>query len=427
MSFKETEIGVLPEDWEIVKVDDVAQINEKTISKSYPFDEIEYVDIESVENRTIKQKNYLKLVNAPSRAKRIVRNNDILISTVRPNLKHYAIIKSASENTVASTGFAVITSKKIDPHFLYYYLTTDEYTEYLSRIADSHTSTYPAFNPDVIQNSLIAFPPPDEQTHIAQILTSLDNKIELNNQMNQTLEKIAKAIFKHWFVDFEFPNAEGKPYRSSGGEMIISELGENPESWVIGMFGGICKIQPGYAFKSKDFIEIGIKIIKIRNIQNSSIDIENTDHISENNIRNLDDKFIVHSGDILIAMTGAELGKVGIVPLTRLKLLLNQRVGKVVSNYKFFSYLLLTKYESQEMFKGISSASSAQGNISNKDIENIIINLPPENILELFESKMTPLFMRIYHNLYEIKVLSNLRDSLLPRLMNGKIRVNTDD
>ena len=234
--FKDTEIGLIPEDWDVKRVKEVAKINELTIKNYFPHKEIEYIDIRSVDKGKIIEIKEIPLDKAPSRAKRIVRDNDILISTVRPNLKHFAFIKSAKQNTIASTGFAVITSKEIAPQFLYSYLTTVRYTDYLSAIADTHTSTYPAFNPDVIENSFAPFPKKEEQKLIAKILSDLDSKIELLQKQNKTLEAIGQAIFKHWFVDFEFPNEDGRPYKSSGGEMVFNaELQrEIPKGWEVG-------------------------------------------------------------------------------------------------------------------------------------------------------------------------------------------------
>lgn len=160
--FKQTESVGIPEGWSTAILKDVAVVNEKTIDKKYPHSEIEYIDIASVDKGRVLEIKKLFRSEAPSRAQRIVRDNDILLSTVRPNLKHFAFMKTANSNMIASTGFAVISSKTVDARFLYYYLTTNKYTDYLSAIADAHTSTYPAFNPDILENSEIPFPPEDE-------------------------------------------------------------------------------------------------------------------------------------------------------------------------------------------------------------------------------------------------------------------------
>ena len=207
MAFKVNELTSgrfnLPSEWSIVKVRDVAKINGPSIQRNYNHEWIEYIDIASVEKGTIKSLQVLPLKEAPSRARRIVQDNDILISSVRPNLEHYVFIKKAKPNTVASTGFAVITPKNVQPRFSYYYLTTKPFTNYLTIIAESHTSAYPSFNPDVIENSELILPSEVEQKAIAHILGDLDDKIELNRKINETLEAMARAIFKSWFVDFD--------------------------------------------------------------------------------------------------------------------------------------------------------------------------------------------------------------------------------
>ncbi|MEK6891883.1 MAG: restriction endonuclease subunit S [Nanoarchaeota archaeon] len=422
--FKQTEIGKIPEDWNIKKIKDISKINELIVSKDYKFDEIEYIDISSVDNGRLLEVQKLKREYAPSRAQRIVRNNDILISTVRPNLKHFTFIKKCNENTVASTGFAVISSKHIDPQYLYHYVTTNRYTNYLSAIADSHTSTYPAINPDVIEESYIPIPNINEQRSIAKILSDLDSKIELNQQINKILEEIGKAIFKHWFIDFEFPNEGGKPYKSSGGDMVDSELRKIPKGWEIGRLGDFGNIQPGFAFKSQDFIEDGYKIIKIRNIQSPIVDVVNVDdYVNDEIFNNIDKKFYLESGDVLIAMTGAELGKVGIIPYFNGIMLLNQRVGKVVSNHKFLFYLYLIQNEVQSLMKGVSSTSSAQGNISNTDIQKIKLVVPPKGLVNKFTAATEKIFTKMIKNWGENNLLSQIRDSLLPKLMSGEIRV----
>lgn len=237
--------------WDTKKVKDVAAVNEENISSSDIYDEIEYIEISTVNKGEISDIPIINFDEAPSRAKRKVKQNDILISTVRPNLEHYTFIKSANSNTIASTGFAVITAKEIEPRFLYYVLTSQKYTDYFSMIAEGHTSAYPAMNPDVIENVEIPVPPKKEQKRIAHILGTLDDKIELNQRMNETLEAIARAIFKSWFVDFDPVKAKmaGEPYPLPDAIMALfpdalveSELGMIPKGWEVGKLGDFIKI-----------------------------------------------------------------------------------------------------------------------------------------------------------------------------------------
>jgi len=414
-------------EWLETRIGDVADINTNSLSKDYPFEEIEYIDISSVDKGELLDTQELNLKEAPSRARRIVNKDDILISTVRPNLEHYYYVKNCKENTVASTGYAVITAKKINPQFLYYLLTRKLYTNYLTLIADGHTSTYPAFNPDVIEDTFLPIPDISEQNQIVSILSSLDSKIDILRRQNQTLENIAQTLFKHWFVDFEFSDKDGKPYKSSGGKMVESELGGIPDGWWVGLAGNFIKVQGGYAFKSKDFTSSGNNgILKIRNIQNQVVDINNTDFIDNKVVNTLDLKFKVNSGDMLIAMTGAEVAKIGIVANNSKNLWLNQRVGKFCENIphgKVYIYFLFIRREYQNILKSKGDGSSAQPNISSSDIEGIEIIIPSEELVNAFSRIGEPIYETISQNLAEIETLTKVRDTLLPKLMSGQIRV----
>ncbi len=219
------------------KICDICEINRENLSKNDRWEYINYLDTSNLNEGIINEIQYLVVGKdkVPSRAKRKVKENDILISTVRPNQKHYGIIKKTVNNMIVSTGFAVLTpnSETVNPEYLYRFLTQDSITNYLQAVAETSTSAYPSIKPSVIGELEIDLPPLEEQNAIANILSTLDEKIEVNNKINKTLEKMAQTIFKHWFVDFEFPNENGEPYKSSGGEMTHSELGMIPKGWKV--------------------------------------------------------------------------------------------------------------------------------------------------------------------------------------------------
>jgi type I restriction enzyme S subunit len=190
----------IPAKWVAKEIGELAKINELSINRDFKYSEIEYIDIDSVDQGVIRNPQIVQLTDAPSRAKRIVKNQDIIISTVRPNLKHFAFIQKAKPNTIVSTGFAVITPNKGNSKFLYYHLTADKYTNYLSAIADSHTSTYPSFNPDIIQKSMVAYPGEKEQAAanlpslFDSILEGLFCKIENNSKQIATLSQLRDIL-----------------------------------------------------------------------------------------------------------------------------------------------------------------------------------------------------------------------------------------
>ncbi len=398
--FKQTEIGNIPKDWDLSKVGDIARINEVAITKTFPYDEIEYVDIDSVENGIIRNVQRIRLKEAPSRAKRIVKSNDIIISTVRPNLRHFALINQSKPNTIVSTGFAVISAKKVNPKFLYYYLTTEKYTNYLTAIADAHTSAYPSFNPDLIENSLVPLPEREEQDRIAKILFDIDTKIELNQQMNKSLEAIGQALFKHWFVDFEFPNEKGKPYKSSGGKMVDSELGEIPNGWGVKNLGEVIELAYG-----KGLSENRRKDGKYPVVGSSGI-------------VGFHDEYLVKGPGIVIGRKGT-IGEViwidrNFFPIDTTFYVIS-KIDKV--NLYYFYYLLLT-----QDFPKIGSDSAVPGLNRNFAYMNLII-VPPTDLINKFDNICKSLFEMMALKKEEISVLGRVCDSLLPKLMSGQIRV----
>ena len=181
---------------------------------------IDYIDTAAVTEGRIYEIQHL-VESFPSRAQREVHAKDILISSVRPNLRHNFFVTQDEDGMIASSGFVHIRVKesgKVDPRFLYYFLTSPANIRYYTRIADCSQSAYPSFNKDVIED--IEFPSilkPD-QLLIAGILGSLDEKIEINRRKIAELEALAKTIYDYWFVQFDFPDvqrAARQPRRTS--------------------------------------------------------------------------------------------------------------------------------------------------------------------------------------------------------------------
>ncbi len=212
------------DEWKSVRLGDLVSINSTSISTSYQYDVIEYIDTSSVTRNEFLPPQTMNLSDAPSRARRIVNHGDTILSTVRPIQRHFGFIRNPKPNTVVSTGFAVLTPKSINAEFLYYYLSQEPITNYLNSIAETSTTTFPAFRPEILSELEIEIPKDQAtQSRIAGIFSTLDDKIELNRQTNATLEAIAQAIFKEWFVDFNYPGATG--------ELVESELGPIPKGW----------------------------------------------------------------------------------------------------------------------------------------------------------------------------------------------------
>jgi len=245
--------------------------------------------------------------------------------------------------------------------------------------------------------------------------------------MNKTLEAIAQAIFKHWFVDFEFPNEEGKPYKSSGGEMVYNEeLGkEIPKGWEVVEIRElgeiICGKTPPKSIKK--YFGGDMPFIKIPDIHNEVFVIETDDSLTEEGMNSQKNKTIPP-----YSVCVSCIATVGKVCINDKKSQTNQQINSIVPKESYFTYYLYFKMKSMEDYlKVLGSGGSATLNINTRIFSKIKILKPEDEILREFQEKVDPLFDKILSNLYQSKSLSQIRDTLLPKLMPGEIRVKVGD
>ena len=241
---------------------------------------------------------------------------------------------------------------------------------------------------------------------------------------NDNLEAMAKQLYDYWFVQFDFPNEEGKPYKSSGGKMVWNEKlkREIPEGWNCMCIGDYAKCKGGYAFKSKDFTDKGTPVIKIGNIQ-ENYTLNMVDSQCINNFDNF--LFIAKKYDLVIAMTGATIGKFAISPK---EYFVNQRVGRFdlgespLTRLGYLFNSLKQEYFREQVFQIASGC--AQPNISSDQIDSIVVLNPKMSVLNNFNKLCEPILKQQVENILQIENLTKLRDELLPLLMNGQVSVN---
>lgn len=321
--------------------------------------------------------------------------NNILISNIRPYFKK---IWFANRNGGCSNDVLCFTQKnnELDNKYLYYLLCQDDFFDYV--MLGSKGCKMPRGDKSHIINFPILLPPLPTQHRIAAVLSSLDDKIDLLNRQNATLEKMAETLFRQWFVEEE---------NNGTLEQLIN-------------------IQNGYAFKSKDFRSTGNNgVIKIKNISGGVIDIETVDYVDDIVIATVPDRFRITSGDILIAMTGAEIGKLGIIPKSNKSLWLNQRVGLLSEKYegaKYLAYLQLKSDFGQDYIEN-TATGSAQPNISGTGIEKCGFPIIEESRIKEYSLQIGELYDKVIYNLGQIRTLTQMRDTLLPKLMSGEVEV----
>jgi len=192
--FRQWFVEEAQEDWGDVRIDQLVEINARSLDKLYQYTNILYLDTGSLNQGVISELQSFTIEDAPSRAKRLVKHNDVLISTVRPDQKHYGIIKRPQDNLVVSTGFCVLSCIGIDPHFIYLLLTSNEMTEYLHSLAEGSTSTYPSLKPSDIGSLIFKKPPPNKLQEFADMSKSTWDKIFTNHNQIKTLEKLRDTL-----------------------------------------------------------------------------------------------------------------------------------------------------------------------------------------------------------------------------------------
>jgi len=261
----------------------------------------------------------------------------------------------------------------------------------------------------------VPLPPAGERQELIELIGSLDEKIELNRKQNRTLEAIAQALFKRWFVEFEFPDENGRPYKSSGGAMQPSELGEIPVGWEVKPLDQIAEYLNGLALQK--FPPEGdeyLPVIKIREMRQGIT--ESSDKASTR----LDQKYIVDDGDVLFSWSGS----LEVDIWCHGKGALNQHLFKVTSNdYPKWFYYLWTKHHLRAFQAIAADKATTMGHIQRGHLTDALTACPPDEELPRFSETFAPLIEKIISTRIEARTLTKLRDTLLPKLMSGELRV----
>lgn len=279
-----------------------------------------------------------------------------------------------------------------DEKFVFYFLHIFDFSGF------NAGSAVPTLNRNHIHEIPVVIPPFLEQRSIACVLSSLDDKIDLSHRQNKTLDDMAEALWRKMFVE------------------------EAHETWEMAAVKDLINILPGFAFKSSDFVDDGrYRLITIKSVQDGYLDLSRTDYIDVIPERT-PDYCLLQSGDILLSLTG-NVGRCCLV--NEENLLLNQRVAKLQArNIRdwAFTYIMFRQASMRSVLEELAKGT-AQANLSPLETANYEIQNPPDDLLEKYSEEATPLIEKILNNFNQIRALSRLRDTLIPKLMSGQVRV----
>ena len=401
--FKQTEIGMIPEDWEVKELGECFKVNtgegvppsKRLLKGKYPLmggnGIIGYTDDFLVDGEyiltgrvgTIGEVNF-------KRGKLWISDNAMYVgSNNGNNLK-----------------------------FIYYFLKKFDFT-FLNV-----GSTQPLIKQSDLKKLKIPSPKNAEQSAIATILSGLDSKIELNQNMNKILEAIGQAIFKHWFIDFEFTNEEGKPYKSSGGEMVDSELGEIPKGWKVGKLQYYCnEITRGF---TTTYVEKS-NLINLNQKANRGECLDKSNYKYYPEEADIPKSKFAKKGDILINSLGqGTLGRVHLFWEDTNNVVVDQHITIIRTKKEIipeFLYLYLIYPPNKKRLENQITGSTGMLMLNISKIRDFEVLVPSANIMQKFSSLTHSIYSSKTRNIKENENLSQIRDSLLPKLMSGKIRV----
>lgn len=352
----------------------------------------------------------------------IIKGKSVLVSCIGSDMGKVAIVEGTfitnqQINTITEIG------EQFYADFIYYALLPKK--NYLHSIAGG--STMPIVNKSRFSEIEIRMPTLGEQKAIAHVLSTFDEKIEVNNKINKTLESMAQAIFKNWFIDFEFSDENGNPYRSSGGKMIENELGEIPEGWKTVCLSEIGDIVAGGTpskIKNEYYENGNIAWITPKDLSgNKSVFIsEGATNITELGLKKSSAK-ILPKYSVLFSSRAP----IGYVAINKNEVCTNQGFKSIVPNdgipYQFVYFYLKNNIEFIESIAGGSTFKEISGNA----MKNLKVTLPPMKLLKEYRQIVETIFNNIENFEDASQILSKLRDSLIPKLLSGEIEIPTEE
>ena len=339
------------------------------------------------------------------------KQGDVLVANIRPYLKK--VWYADSEGGCSSDVLVFRAKNGHCPSFLYTVLMQDAFFDHA--MSGAKGSKMPRGDKDQIMRYELPTFTPTEEENIGNMMVDIMSKIKVNRQINDNLEAMAKQLYDYWFVQFDFPNEEGKPYKSSGGAMVWNEKlkREIPQGWNAANIFDELSVQYGFPFSTELFTEepTNIPVVRIRDILENSVSAYSTEET--------DDKYKLQKCDLLIGMDGnfhMNYWNDNVSYLNQRSVRLRAKSNSTVS-------IMQTKYDIAPYIKAkeLRAKGSTVGHLSDKDLKELFVLVSPNTD---FRNKFDSILAEIIENRCEMVELTKQRDELLPLLMNGQASVN---
>ena len=302
--------------------------------------------------------------------------------------------------------------------------TTNDFLYYLLKLkineikANTHGSVFDTITTNTFDILSVVIPKDlKEQKSISNTLAALDDKIELNNRINKNLEEMAQAIFKQWFVDFDFPDENGQPYKSSGGEMEESELGLIPKGWKVGLLSDIAFITMGQSPSGSSYNESGDGSVFYQGRA------EFGTRFPTRRLFTTEPKRMAIKGDVLMSVRAP----VGDINVAIESCCIGRGLAAIQSKYGYSSFLLYTLLSLKKQLDVFNGEGTVFGSINKQSLNELRVIIPIDDVIKSFEDIVKPMDIMFENNYKVLSNLQSIRDSLLPKLMSGEIRVPVEE
>ena len=361
--------------------------------------------------------------------KYVVPDKCILFNKLNVRFKRVLRIDESDTNKVCSTEYLplVVNESKVDYQYCYYLLISDKITNYLCGQNTNTSGSHKRINPDNFLDINIDLPELAEQKRIGKLLSDIDHKIVLNRAINQNLEAMAKQLYDYWFVQFDFPNEDGKPYKSSGGEMVWNEKLKRdiPASWKTKVIEDIADVYNGATPSTVNEQNYGGNIVWITpkdlSDQKQKFVYQGERNISQAGYNSCS-THLLPPNTILMSSRAP----IGLLSIAKTELCTNQGFKSFVpkaENISTYLYYYLNIHIKQIEQLGTGTTFKE---VSREDVLKFPILKPSDTILDLWEERVSALNNKQFEIQKENEYLTKLRDGLLPLLMNGQVSVNSD-
>jgi type I restriction enzyme, S subunit len=412
-------------EWPKVRVGDVSDSVSETHELSN--DALIFLNTSDVLRGRILHHSYSRVQDWPGQAKKSIKRDDILFSEIRPANGRYAYVDVEASDYVVSTKLMVIRARDgVRSRFLYHFLTNKRTTDWLQHLAESRSGTFPQITFDQVAELELSLPPNGMQGRIVSFLDSLDDKIELNRRMTETLEAMARAIFKSWFVDFDPVRAKAEG-RSSGlakpladifpARLVASELGEIPEGWGVGTVGHLSSLNPEtWSKKTRPSI---IKYVDLSNTKWGRIEAVTTYAQRDAPSRA---QRVLQTRDTIVGSVRPGNGSYafvfedGLTGSTGFAVLRPLRV-----EYAEFVYFAATAAGNIKALSHLADGGAYPA-VRPEVVAATQVVKPGDAVIERFSNTTGLLLAKMAKNDRSSQTLVALRDALLPKLLSGEVR-----